>query len=77
MQSHQRSQVKFALLGLLLESSVYEETSTRYLVEGFRQGFHLRLDRPIDQITLDKKGNKRTIEGNNKTALSNQQAMEA
>ncbi len=72
MQPHQRTTVKLALLGLLLEASGYEETSTHYLVEGFRQGFHLRLNRPIDQITLDKKVNKSTLEGNN-----NPQAMEA
>ncbi len=76
-QPHQRTPVKFALLGLLLEASGYEETGTRYLVDGFRLGFHLRLDRPIDQLTSDRMRNKRTVEGNNKTALSNPQAVEA
>ncbi len=77
MQPNQRTQVKFALLGLLLEASGYEETSTRYLVDVFRQGFHLRLDRPINQLTLDWKRNKRTVEGNNKMALSNSQCVKA
>ncbi len=68
---HQRTPVKFALLGLLLTASDYNTNSTYYLVEGFRQGFRLRLNILIDQIALDRMNNKRVVKGNNKTALGN------
>ncbi len=42
----------------------------------FRQGFHLRLERPVDQITEYRRCNKQAMKGNNKTALDNPQAME-
>ncbi len=37
----------------------------------------MRLDRPVDQIALDRINNKRVVTGNNKTALDNPQAVEA
>ncbi len=55
----------------------YDKRATHYLVEGFREGFHLRLDRPVNQIASDRKSNKRVVKGNNKTALDNPEAMEA
>ncbi len=72
----QRTPVKFTLLGLLLATFDYDTRATHYLVEGFREGFHLRLDRPVDQLTSDRRSNKRVIKGNNKTALDNPQAVE-
>lgn len=33
--------------------------------------------RPVDQITIDRRGNKMAVKGNNKTALDNPQAMVA
>ncbi len=76
MRPHQRTPVKFALLGLLLAASDYEICTRHYLVKGFRQGFRLRLDRPVNQITLDRMSNKRMVKGN-KTALDSPQAVEA
>ncbi len=41
MQPHQRTPVKFALLGqLLVASGGYDASSTDYLVKEFRHGFH-------------------------------------
>ncbi len=57
-------------------ASGYDASSTHYLVEGFRQGFHLRLERPVDQISEYRRCNKQAMKGNNKTALDNPQAME-
>ncbi len=74
---HQRIPVKFTLLGLLLAASDYDKGATHYLVKGFREGFHLRLDRPVDQIASDRKRNKRVVKGNIKTALDNPEAVEA
>ncbi len=77
VRPHQRTRVKFTLLGLLLAASDYDTRAMHYLVEGFREGFHLRLNRPIDQIASDRRSNKRVVKGNNKTALDNPQAVEA
>ncbi len=77
VRPHQRTPVKFTLLGLLLATSDYDTRATHYLVEGFREGFQLRLNRPVDQIASDMRSNKRVVKGNNKTALDNPQAMEA
>ncbi len=65
------------MLGLLLAASDYDTRATHYLVKGIREGFHLRLDRPVDQIVSDRRSNKRVVKGNNKTALGNPQAVEA
>ncbi len=46
VQPHWKTLVKCALLGQLLVAPGYDASSTHYLVEGFRQGFHLRLDKP-------------------------------
>ncbi len=37
----------------------------------------MRLDRPIDQIALDRMNNKRVVKENNNTALDNPQAVKA
>ncbi len=63
------------LLALLVEAG-YDRDKTRYLVNGFRQGFHLRLVRPMYQLVKDKLANIRTVKGNNKTALINPRAVE-
>ncbi len=58
------------LLALLVGAG-YDKDKTCYLVDGFRQGFHLRLDRPIHQILKDRLANIRTVKGNNRMALAN------
>ncbi len=63
------------LLALLVEAG-YNNDKTRYLVVGFRQGFRLRLNRPIDQIVKDRQANIRMVIGNNKTGLTNPQVVE-
>ncbi len=65
------------IMGLLLAASDYDKGAMHYLVEGCREGFHLRLDRPVDQIASDRKSNKRVVKGNNKTALDNPESVEA
>lgn len=42
-----------------------------YLVEGFRQAFHLKLNLPIHQLVKDMVGNVWSIKGNNKMTLVN------
>ncbi len=63
------------LLALLVEAG-YDRDKTRYLVDGFRRGFRLRLDQPIHQLVKDRLANIRTVKGNNKTALINPRAVE-
>ncbi len=58
------------LLALLVEAG-YDNDKTRYLVDGFMQGFRLRLDRQIHQIVKDRQANIRMVKGNNKMALTN------
>ncbi len=77
VRPHERIPVKFTLLGLLLAASDYEKGDTHYLVKGFREAFHLRLDRPVDQIASYRKSNKRVVKGNNKTAFDNPEAVDA
>ncbi len=73
---HQRTPVNAGcLLGLLVEAG-YDRDKTSYLVDGFRLGFYLRLDRPIHQLVNDRLANIRTVKGNNKTALINPRAVE-
>ncbi len=62
------------LLALLVEAR-YDKDKTRYLVEGFRQVFHLRLNQPIHQIVKDRHANSRMVKGN-KMALANPQVVE-
>ncbi len=76
MQPHQRTPVKFATMGTMLAEAGYYAARTHYLVEGFRQGFRLRLDRTIPQVVYNRKSNARRVQGNNKTALSNPLAVE-
>ncbi len=45
-------------------------------MDGFRQGFRLRLEWPIHQIVKDRQANIRTAKWNNKTALTNPRAVE-
>ncbi len=59
-----------------MAASAYDENKSDYLVECFREGFHLRLDRPVHQIVKDRTHNARTIKGNNKTALIDPKAIE-
>ncbi len=63
------------LLALLVEAG-YDRDKTYYLVDVFRQGFHLRLDRPIHQLVKNRLANTRTVKGNNKMALINPRAVE-
>ncbi len=50
---HQRTPVNAGHLLALLVEAGYDRDNTRYLVDGFRQGFLLRLDRPIYQLVKD------------------------
>lgn len=59
----------------MLAASAYNEQNSQYLVNGFREVFHLRLDRPIRQLVEDRTSNVRLIKGNNKTALANPRAV--
>ncbi len=45
-------------------------------MDGFRQGFCLRLDLPIHQIVKDRQANIRMVKGNKKMALANPRAVE-
>ncbi len=54
VQPHQRTPIDAGHLRRLLAASAYDETKSNYLVEGFREGFHLRLDRPVHQIVKDR-----------------------
>ncbi len=63
------------LLPLLVEAG-YDNDKTHYLVDRFRQGFHLRLDQPIHQIVKDRQANIRMVKGKNKTTLASPRAVE-
>ncbi len=70
VQPHQRIPVNADHLESLLEASAYGKTKSGYLVDGFRQGFRLRLDRSIHLLVRDRTANARWV-GGNKTALAN------
>ncbi len=72
---HQRMPVDASHLLVFLVEARYDKDKTRYLVEGFRQVFHLRLNQPIHQIVKDRHANSRMVKGN-KMALANPQVVE-
>lgn len=77
VQPQQWTPVDTGCLESLLAAVVFNVAKSHYLVEGIRQLFHLRLDRPIHQLVKDRVGNVRSVKGNNKTELVNTQAVEA
>ncbi len=76
VQPHQRTPIQAGPIKQLLALSTYYGSKSHYPVEGFRKGFHLRLDRPAQQIVKDREHNTRRVKGNNKTALANPLAVE-
>ncbi len=74
---HQRPPIIADPLESLVEASAYGKTKSRYLVDGFRQGFCLRLDRSLHQLLSDRTANARRVGGNNKTTLANPKVVEA
>ncbi len=48
--SSQRTLIKYERLGELLKPEGYDEQKTNYLVNGFRDGFRLRLDRTTEEL---------------------------
>ncbi len=47
----QRTPIKYEKLGKLLKAEGYEEQKTTYLVSGFKDGFRLRLDRTMEELS--------------------------
>ncbi len=75
-QPHQLTPIQAEQIKQLLALPSYDGSKSYYLVEEFRKGFRLRLDRLVHQIVKDREQNKRRVKCNNEMALTNPLAVD-
>jgi hypothetical protein len=70
-----RTPVNYLALQSLLQETLYDPTKTNYLIDGFRDGFRLRMDRSVEQACHDRLSSKSKFKFNHKSATDKPQIV--